>query len=419
MLANSSPTSLVVGTTFYTAALERPLAQALVTAGKDVAVKCVPYNQLHTFLLDPHSLISSGESTKIVLLLRVEDLIRTELVTLGGKALSANGEGSRVFRQRMEELLNVLGRMSRVRVAVMICPAGRGSYDVAFLGNALRVAEHKIAAELRRQQRHLVIPWSEFEKAADAQSGFNAPGDRLGHVPFSPAGLEMLAKFIVGQFERMPETVLRPDEEASDRADLDHFLASLQVEMDIAPLSLEDEELAVNLVRHTTHFINVPDRKWTSGDIRRFAEAQVGGEAWGVRVRDRYGDYGLSGALTCHQHEGTLRFGLLFLTCPVLGRQVEYVLFAWIADLAEQRGAQVVEVPFVPGRDNEALQGLLGKLAADSGTSHATAHDGKERLYRLKVEGMGDKVISHAPHPATVRNAIAKLLGNKVHQMSV
>lgn len=408
MLATSSPTSSVVlGTTFYTAALERPLAEAVAAAGKSLSVKCVPYNQLHTFLLNPHSLISDGEPTSVVMIVRVEDLIRTELISMGPSVISQGDQGARIFRERLEEFLNVLSRLSRVGLTVIICPPGRGAFDIQFLGNAVRVAEHRIAAELRRQRRHLVISWSEFEESADAKNCFNAPGDRLGHVPFSPAGLDALAKFIVGRLDRMPSTVLSSREEASGRADLAQFLESLQLEIEVAPLTADAEELAINLVRHTTHFINVPGSKWAPGDMRRSSEA------WSVQARDRYGDYGLCGALTFEVHDNTLRVGLLFITCPVLGRQVEYALFAWLADLAEQRGLEFIDVPFVRGRDNEALQALLGRLGSDSGTSNANIHGSGGNSYRIVVRGLAKAAIDQAPNPAAVRNTVTKLLGHK------
>ena len=38
---------------FYTAALEKPFVEALVSKGHKHRIPCVPYNQLCTFLLNP------------------------------------------------------------------------------------------------------------------------------------------------------------------------------------------------------------------------------------------------------------------------------------------------------------------------------------------------------------------------------
>ena len=75
----SQPPILVLASSFYTAALEMPFTQALVRRGHTHSVVCVPYNQLFTFLLDPRSVIPENVDASVLLLLRVEDLIRLEL----------------------------------------------------------------------------------------------------------------------------------------------------------------------------------------------------------------------------------------------------------------------------------------------------------------------------------------------------
>ena len=403
MLATSSAPArgLVLATSFYTAALERPLTATLERDHANFPLTCVPYNQLHTFLFDPLSGMSVDEPSKIVLLLRVEDLIRLELVSLDRNKPDAERACSRAFQERTEQFLDILARLS-LQLTVLICPSGRGAYDLKFLGNAVRVAEHKIAAELRGQERHLVISWSEFERGGMAESCFNPSGDRLGHVPFSPQGLDAISQFLCSKLASMPVTDLakRPQDAV---ADLERFLTGLNVEMNTSPLTQLDEEAALNVVRHTTHFINWPTRKWSQGDISALAAAAPSGEAWTVRVRDRFGDYGVSGAVTFAVANRVFKIGLAFLTCPVLGRQVEYAFWGWIAKLAESRGAEFIEVPFVRGRDNEGLERLLTKWSGPTEISPAIG----ERKFRLTVAGLADQILAEAPSQASVNAIIA------------
>jgi hypothetical protein len=408
MLAISRAGVLVLVSGFYTAALEQPIQRALGPRAENLSLICVPYNQLHTFLLAPQSVIPQGASANVVILLRVEDLVRMELVALGHNATAGTDSCLQAFRERTEQLLDVLGRMSRLRLAMLICPAGNGAYDTKFLGNAIRVAEHKVAAELRRQQRHLVIGWSEFERAAGTKNCFNQAGDRLGHVPFSPEGLDSLAKFLVGQLDRLPVTTLTSQAGNGDSIDLDRFLDSLDVRMKVSPLTDDDERTALDAVRHTTHFVNVLNRKWESGDIRKFANRDDG--AWAVRVRDRFGDYGVSGALTFRLEDDVMRVGLLFLTCPVLGRQVEYALMSCIATLAEDRGARFVEIPFTQGRDNHGMRNLLAGLTRDASQTVTTAiPETAENSFRLEVSGLADRAARQAPNPAGVDAILSKM----------
>ena len=394
---------LVLASSFYTAALEVSFTQALAKGGHTRSVVCVPYNQLFTFLLDPRSVIPEDVDASVVLLLRVEDLIRLELAQH-----RANGSDSilLLLRQRTDELVDVLSRISRLRLTVMMCPSGKGAYDIEFLGNGPRVAEHKILAALRSRQRHRVVAWSDFERAAQPGNWFNPAGDRLGHVPFMPEGLDSLADFFVGQLDRMPADRLMSQPGGSDVMDLERFLTSLDVGMTIAPLTPEDEQPVLDLIRHTTHFVNLPNQKWDAGHLRPAA----GSEGWVVRVHDRFGEYGVSGALTFAFESGVMLVRLLFLSCPVLGKQVEYALLIWMAQMAEQRHAERIEVPFVRGRDNQGLNGLLARLSGDAPVPEtAPLPTGAEHRFHLRVSGLAERVGKESQSLTVVSAILSKM----------
>jgi len=399
---SGSANVLVLASSFYTAALERPFSEVLAREHKGLGLSSVPYNQLHTFLLEPSSVVRENTPTSVLLLLRVEDLIRFELSVSGGaKAPDASIDA---LRQRTEEFLSVLSRVSRLRLTVSICPSGRAAYDVSFLGNGVRVSEFKIAAELRRQQRHSVIGWQELESASKLQGWFNASGDRLGHVPFSPEGMSALANYFVGQLDRMPVTLLSRNTGTSGSTDLEHFLSTLNTEIEIAPVAAQEESKILDLLRHTTHFINLANRKWEAGAIQKLVSGAPNGEAWTIRVRDRFGDYGLCGVITFGVRENLIEVGLWFLTCPVLGRQVEYAFLAWIAKVALERGARHIDIPFVPGRDNQNLESLLTNLAETDSARETNSHS-----FRLAAPGLVDRVLAQAPSPESVKAIVNQL----------
>src|SRR5689334_10700296 len=189
--AQRSP--IVLASTFYTPALEKPFTEAIAAKRGDSRLICVPYNQLLSFLLDPASLLPGAIAARIVLLVRLEDVIRPELAN----RQLADSEIVEVFHERTDQLLSLFAR-SNLRLTVLICPSGRSCYDLGFLQNALRIAEHKLAAALRIRQRHLVVEWFEWpDFAAGVKTGewLNVPGDRLGHVPFTPKALQAVATY--------------------------------------------------------------------------------------------------------------------------------------------------------------------------------------------------------------------------------
>jgi hypothetical protein len=403
---SNPPSVLVLASTFYTAALEKPFAEALANRDCPHTVACVPYNQLYTFLLNPQSLLAPNTSAGVVLFLRLEDLIRLELAQFGKDNVSQIETLLPVFRQRTEELLAILGQISRMRLTVVLCPAARGAFDIGCLGKAPRIAEHKIAAVLRMQRRHLILGWSEFEREAKPGNWFNLAGDRLGHVPFTPEGLNALAEFVVGQIERIPNVTLEGDLNGGADLDLKRFLASLEVEVSTAPLAPGDDQALFDLVRHTTHFINLVNRKWDTDSLREVFSSAPERECWVVRVQDRFGGYGVSGAVSFEFDAAVTRIRLLFLSCTVLGKQVEHALFSWIAQMAEEHQTSFIDVPFERGPDNQGLNTLLTRLAGESPVSgsHVDAQS-----FRLSVTGLAGRVSAEAPNPEVVPTILSRM----------
>ena len=98
-----------------------------------------------------------------------------------------------------------------------------------------------------------------------------------------------------------------------------------------------------------------------------------------------------------------MRTTLWFLTCPVLGKQIEYALIDWMTDVAQKRHATVLDVPFLEGRDNQVLHTFLAHLAGDGSADALTVLPPRtERMFRLSLAGLKDRAAAQAPNPAAV-----------------
>ena len=412
LLWSEHPMAIVaLASTFYTAALEEPFRVTLASHQISDTVLSVPYNQLSTFLLNPSSMVPDDTCAKVLMLLRVEDLIRLELAEHSKQPCFGSTDCVSVLRQREAEFLEIISRMQQLRLTVMICPAGRGAHDTTFLSNGIRVTEHKIAAKLKSQQKHLVVNWSDFEKFAFAGNLFNPAGDRLGHVPFSPEGLTALAEFFVERRDQMPSVTLTSASADDDTADFERFLTSLNVGFAVAPMTPESDEASIGLMRHTTHFITHPGDKPSPGRPLALASIAPEGEAWSFAVDDRFGHYGTSGAVVLGFDRNIMRIEFLFLTCPVLGRQVEHAMFHWLADIAEQRNSKFIHIAVVNGRDNKVLSQLLQKLGAETvrDDNAATRGDATKTQFALRVAELKDSVKRIAPNPAALATIITNM----------
>ena len=400
---------LILASSFYTTSLEQPFAQALARRGDTRTVACVPYNQLTAFLLHPESIVPKETPATSIVFFRAEDLIRLELVERTNNPVANSEPAVRAIAERTAQFVEVLNRIPIVRLTMLVCPSGRGAHDVAFLGNALRVVEFRSAAALRSHQRHRVIVWSDCEREFSDVPMFNIAGDRLGHVPFSPEGLSALAEFFVRQVDDLPTTTLKA-QSIGDSGVFDKFLADLKVELSISPLTPEDQEQAINLVRHTTHFINAPADKNAANDLGTMIATPRSGESWVVRVRDRFGDYGVSGIVTFICEAETMRIGLWFLTCPVLGKQVESAVVGWMCDIAQRRNMALIEIPFVQGRDNQVLSDFLSHLGSDFSVQAPDVRSFQpESTFRLSVAGLKDRSMSTSKNPAAATEIYSRI----------
>lgn len=110
------------------------------------------------------------------------------------------------------------------------------------------------------------------------------------------------------------------------------FIDSLELRVEIS--SMEDKELerVAQLTQRTNQF-NASGRRRKANEIREFLKnSQFSVQS--VRVKDRFGDYGLVGAIFLEEIEDLLRVDTLLLSCRVLGRGVEYQMASHIGKRA-------------------------------------------------------------------------------------
>ena len=66
------------------------------------------------------------------------------------------------------------------------------------------------------------------------------------------------------------------------------------------------------------------------------------------RVRDRYGDYGLTGLASFTAEDGAARVTDFLLSCRVMGRQVEKAMLSVLAEAAHSRGLERLIAQYGP-----------------------------------------------------------------------
>ena len=95
-----------------------------------------------------------------------------------------------------------------------------------------------------------------------------------------------------------------------------------------------------------------------------------------VSVSDRFGDYGLTGAMIFRRRGDALVVDTFLLSCRALGRGVEHRMVAQLGEIARERGLARVEIPFVAGQRNRPAALFLESIGAEADAVPAAAAGG-------------------------------------------
>jgi FkbH-like protein len=142
---------------------------------------------------------------------------------------------------------------------------------------------------------------------------------------------------------------------------LEEFLAGLKLEVSIAPMQRSQVARVAQLTRRTNQM---------NATLVRRSEAEVqelDAEILAVEVKDRFGNYGLTGEIIFRCAGGTLFVDTFLLSCRVLGRGVEHRMVARLGEIALGRGLERVEIPFVAGQRNRPAELFLQSIGAIGG----------------------------------------------------
>ena len=139
----------------------------------------------------------------------------------------------------------------------------------------------------------------------------------------------------------------------------DDYLASLAMEIGIfQPLDADLPRIA-QLINKTNQF-NLTTRRRSEGELISLAgDSRV--RMYAVRVRDRFGDYGVTGVAIVMYDGDCAAIDTFLLSCRVLARGVEQALLAEIVADCTANGACVLRARFIPTAKNTPVCGFLDK----------------------------------------------------------
>lgn len=140
------------------------------------------------------------------------------------------------------------------------------------------------------------------------------------------------------------------------------FLSSLKIKTNIRKATLKDLERIIQLSQRTNQFNLFPN---AISDIE-FNERVIQQKSSGcliIEVSDKYGDYGVVGVVAYDLTNDELVIRSFFLSCRILGREIEYTVINYLAMIAEKYNKKGIRLLFKITDKNIPGIGFLQHLA--------------------------------------------------------
>jgi FkbH-like protein len=223
---------------------------------------------------------------------------------------------------------------------------------------------------------------SEVETAIPEVLCVNLPTDRAETLSFlhgiwefdshdtSGEGARRLATYALSQ----ARTDLR-----SQLTNLDDYVAALQVKVVLRPAQISEMARTAELTQRTNQF-NFSGKRKSIQDVEAWLQRAHHGVLI-AEVSDRFGDYGITGALLYRCEGKTCLVDNFLLSCRVLGKKVEDTILEQLSTLMHAQGMHQLQFELIQTARNEPAS----RFASDAlGSAIITAQGVHQYTYAIR-----------------------------------
>ena len=146
---------------------------------------------------------------------------------------------------------------------------------------------------------------------------------------------------------------------ATTAGTVDDYLAQLDIQVQLAPFDEANLPRIVQLINKTNQF-NLTTRRRTDAEVRALLDA--GAYTQAMRASDRFGDNGLTGVLIAIPQNGGLLVDTWLISCRVLGRRLEEVMFSALVRFAAGNHYTHIAGVYIPTAKNGQVADLYARL---------------------------------------------------------
>ena len=181
------------------------------------------------------------------------------------------------------------------------------------------------------------------------------------------------------------DNVLRT-ELAEGSTNLDDYLVSLRMKVELRPFDETNLPRIVQLINKTNQF-SLTTRRTTASEVMAWMQDPACYTQF-MRLQDRFGDSGVTGAMVAVREGDTLRIVNWLMSCRVLGRRIENLMLASLIRHARRAGVAAVIGEYLPTAKNGQTSDLFDRF----GFERIEEREDGGRLYRAAVPAEDEPV---------------------------
>lgn len=156
----------------------------------------------------------------------------------------------------------------------------------------------------------------------------------------------------------------------------EEYLKMLDLEMAFCNIK-EDEINRVSELTYRTNQFNMSSFRKNKAQLSKLKRNNI----FTVKVKDKFGDYGISGVVIIEDRKDSVYLESFLLSCRVLGRNIEYAVLACLKNLALEKGKSFIDGKFVKTEKNEPIEKFLLNFVDIN----------EDGTFRLSLDDISDK----------------------------
>jgi len=344
---------IVIASTFSCAEITEPLLRAIPYVTSD-ELRHIRFTQLVEFAPTVALLHAALRGT--IIMFRIEDWIRADVETGRG----SDTELRQRLRLQIDEFAVQLGMLSNMGkpVWVLACPSNGWVAERTQLSGLFRTFTSLAVARARS------VPGVTLLALPDDLSGsesVNRDSDASSQAPFCLSALDSLGESIGKQIEGALEAADPSDRTPGRPTELADYLRRLNVCIAFRYAGESDRSDIEHLLRTVSAFSLTGEIPTISnGDLDNLLRDR---ECLLIVVSERHSSHGCAGVVIFRFTTDELVVESFALSCPVLGKQVEFAVLGVLGSVARDLGLTRIAFEYQASPRNQAILAFLEPVA--------------------------------------------------------